>query len=434
MVSPEANVLRQRFFAMGGPFTERATRGADSIAPRWRGPAADGAGPADDGMMPSMFNRVLIMSASVGAGHVRAAQALEKAFAAAGTARQVMNVDTLDYTNKVFRKLYGEAYFDLANKAPSLLGWLYDRMDKPWTHDGLTHAFNKLNTAPFVRLLKEYQPDIAVCTHFLPADIISRLKARHRMTCPLAVVVTDFDAHALWLIRRVDRYFVPIEETRVHLTKLGVPPDQIAVTGIPIDPLFAQPRDKAAMRAKFGLAADRAVILVSAGGLGMDSVRQIVMSLADLRHPAQVLALCGKNAPLKAKLEKWAQGLAPDVGARFRILGYTTEMDQYMASADLIIGKPGGLTSSEALARGLAMAIVNPIPGQEERNSDHLLEEGCGLRCNNLPALPFKIDRLLDDPARLAAMQAGARRFARPHAAADIVQSLQDFAPVEREE
>ena len=106
------------------------------------------------------------------------------------------------------------------------------------------------------------------------------------------------------------------------------------------------------------------------------------------------------------------------------MVGYTTEMDEYMAASDLLVGKPGGLTSSEALARGLALVIVRPIPGQEERNADHLLEAGAAIRCNNLPVLAWKIDRLLDDPARLTAMRANATSLARPHAAKDIATTL----------
>ncbi len=107
-----------------------------------------------------------------------------------------------------------------------------------------------------------------------------------------------------------------------------------------------------------------------------------------------------------------------------KVIGFTTEIDEYMAASELVVGKPGGLTSSEALARGLVFMVVNPIPGQEERNADHLLEEGAALRCNNLPVLAYKIDQLLDDPARLSAMQSAARRMARPRAAYDIVNKL----------
>jgi processive 1,2-diacylglycerol beta-glucosyltransferase len=132
----------------------------------------------------------------------------------------------------------------------------------------------------------------------------------------------------------------------------------------------------------------------------------------------------GRSEELKGRLDALAAARSPAVSPALHAVGYTTAMDEYMATADLLVGKPGGLTSSEALARGLALVIVHPIPGQEERNADHLLEAGAAIRCNNLPALAWKIDRLLDDPARLAAMRANARRVARPHAARDIAATL----------
>ncbi|MCA1626997.1 MAG: glycosyltransferase, partial [Acidobacteria bacterium] len=179
-----------------------------------------------------------------------------------------------------------------------------------------------------------------------------------------------------------------------------------------------------AMREKHGLAPDRTTILLSAGGFGVGPVEHMVEALAALEHPAQVIALCGRNEELKSRLEGIAARVASASSTVIKPIGYTTEMDEYMTAADLLLGKPGGLTTSEALAKELVFVIVNPIPGQEERNSDHLLEEGVAIRCNNLPALAFKIDRLLSDPPRLAAMRERARQLARPHAARGIVNKL----------
>lgn len=371
-----------------------------------------------------MLNKVLILSASAGAGHVRAAQALERAFAESGAAREVRHVDTLEYTNPLFRRLYSRAYLDMVNTMPEVLGWLYDQLDKPWKTQPTKEVFEKLNTRPFVKLLRKYQPDVTVCTHFLPAEIISWLRGKDKLDCRQTTVVTDFDVHAMWLCHRCEHYYVAIDETRAHLEELGVSPAKITVSGIPIDPVFSRPLDKTAMRLKHGLAPDRTTLLVSAGGFGVGRVEGLIASLMKIKHVAQVIAICGKNAELKEELEAQAQRLPADARIAVKVLGYTTEMDELMAASDLIVGKPGGLTTSEALARGLVYVVVNPIPGQEERNSDHLLEEGAAIRCNNLPVLAYKIDKLLDDPARLAAMKANALRIARPTAAIDIVRSL----------
>src|SRR2546423_9256703 len=371
-----------------------------------------------------MFNKVLILSASAGAGHVRAAEAVEKAFRELGAAREVRHVDTLDYTNKLFRHLYAKAYLDMVQKAPATLGWLYDHLDRPWQNERRRLALDRLNTRPFVKLLKQYRPDITVCTHFLPAEIISWLKAKERLTNPQAIVVTDYDVHAMWLCHHYEQYFVALEETRVHMARLGIPTDKITVSGIPIDPLFARPKDKREMRAKHGLKQDRVCILISAGGFGVGSVAHIIEALLALKHPAQVVAVCGRNEELREQLTRTAKEIGTDGSVLLKVVGYTKEMDELMAAADVLLGKPGGLTTSEALARGLALCIVNPIPGQEERNSDHLLEEGVAVRANNLPALAYKLDRLLDDKSRFAAMTENARRLARPRAASDIVNKL----------
>ncbi len=379
-----------------------------------------------------MFNKVLVLSASAGAGHVRAAAAVEAAFHALGAAREVRHVDTLDYTNKVFRHLYAKAYLDMVQSAPTALGWFYDRLDQPWQNERRRLALDRLNTRSFVKLLQQYQPDIIVCTHFLPAEIISWLKAKERLHCPQAIVVTDFDVHAMWLCHHYEQYFVALEETRAHLEQLGIPAAKLTVSGIPIDPVFMQSKDKHAMRAKHGLQQERVNILLSAGGFGVGSIAHVIEALGALKHPAQLIAVCGRNEQLRAQLAQQALSMLPAQNVALKVIGYTTEMDELMAAADLLLGKPGGLTTSEALARGLVLCVVNPIPGQEERNSDHLLEEGVALRCNNLPALAFKLDRLLADPARFATMQQQVQRLARPRAAFDIVTkllALKDAAP-----
>jgi processive 1,2-diacylglycerol beta-glucosyltransferase len=186
---------------------------------------------------------------------------------------------------------------------PEVLGWIYDSLDKPWQNERRRLALDRLNTQPLIKFLKSYQPDIAVCTHFLPAEIISWLKAKDQINFPQAIVVTDFDVHAMWLVHHFERYFVALDETRAHLEKLGISPAKITVSGIPIDPIFAETKDKTAMREKYALEKDKLTILVSAGGFGVGNVEHLLRSLADLKTPAQILAICGRNEELKAKLE-----------------------------------------------------------------------------------------------------------------------------------
>ena len=374
-----------------------------------------------------MLKRVLLLSASAGAGHVRAAQALETAFNELGTLSEVRHVDVLNYTNKVFRHLYSKAYIDLVNKMPEVPGWMYDKLDTPWKHQRRRLALDKLNTRPLVKLLREYQPDLIVCTHFLPAEIVAWLRAKERLKSRQAIIVTDFDVHAMWLVHHYEHYFVAIDEARAYLEALNIPPEKITVSGIPIDPVFARKKDKAEMRRKHGLESDRTTILLSAGGFGVGSVEALISALMPLQHRAQVVAICGRNGELKSRLERVAARSKTQANVLVKPVGYTQEMDEYMTAADIVLGKPGGLTTSEGLAKGLVFAIVNPIPGQEERNSDHLLEAGVGIRCNNMPTIAYKLDRLLSDRVRFGKMQIASRRMARPNAAREIVGSLMEL-------
>jgi len=371
-----------------------------------------------------MFNRVLILSASAGAGHLRAAEAVEKAMVQLEAAREIRNLDTLQYTTTLFHNLYSKAYLEIVDRAPDVYGWLYDHFDHPWKNERRRLALEKFNARSFVKMIEEYDPEMTVCTYYLPAEIISWLREKHRLRTRQAIVITDFDVHAMWLCRHYEHYFVALDETQAHLVELGVPPDKVTVSGIPIDPVFAEHKDKGQMRHKFGLAPNLPTILASAGGFGVGPIERLIQALAKMRHRAQAVIVCGRNEELKKRVERQITRLPSDCRVRLIPIGFTTEMDSYMSASDMVLGKPGGLTTSEALAKGLAMVIVNPIRGQEERNADHLLEEGVAIRCNNLPVLAYKIDRLLDDPGKLGTMQANAGRLARPQAAIDLVQKL----------
>ena len=367
--------------------------------------------------------RVLVLSASAGAGHVRAAQALEEAFRAHGEC-SVEHVDAIAFVSKLFQRLYDKAYISMVRRAPDMMGLIYARTDQPWRHPRRRLALDRLNTQPMIRMLKRVQPDLCIATHFLPAEILAWLIAKKKLQARNAIVVTDYDVHAMWLCRTVDRYYVALQESAEYLAGIGVPREKLRVTGIPVDPVFERPVDRLEMRRKFGLDPDALVLLISAGGYGMGPVEQLVRDLLALQRPLQIVAIAGKSERLLARLDELARnaGKLPGGAGKLVPVGFTREMDKYMGVADLLIGKAGGLTTSEALARELPMALVEPIPGQEERNADHLLEAGAAIRCNNLPAAAWKIAALLDQPEKLQAMRAAARAMARPKAARAIVE------------
>jgi processive 1,2-diacylglycerol beta-glucosyltransferase len=370
-----------------------------------------------------MSKRLLILSVSAGAGHVRAAQALEAAARSATPALHATHIDLLTLVPREFRKLYGEQYIKLVEKLPQLWALLYAKSDRP-SRDTLLgklkRAAEKLNTRKLDGEIARLKPDAFLCTHFLPAELLSRQKARGKLQLPLWVQVTDFDVHALWVHPNVDRYCVASDEVAYRLADRGVPPGRISVTGIPVMPQFSAALERNVCAAELGLNPEIFTALMMAGGAGVGALDALAARLLELQENQQIVALAGKNAELLAKLKK----LAVQHPGKLFPLGFTTTVERVMTAADLVITKPGGLSVSECLAKGKPMLLVSPIPGQEERNADYLLESGAAVKAVDSATLEFKFGRLLADPARLRAMSEAAHRTGRPHAARDVIALL----------
>lgn len=359
------------------------------------------------------MRRVLILSANVGSGHGVAARALEKAYQAYPDL-EVRSADVLDMTNEAYASLYSDTYLMLAKRMPWLLGLVYDYNDDPTRYEQpLRKLWDMLNTQPVVRFVKDFQPDICVCTHFLPAGIIAQLMTEAQFDTTLSVVTTDYDFQGMWLSPTYNRYFVARDETRARLLDFGVPADRITVSGIPVDPRFGEPVDRKRVLEHYELRDDLPIVVVSAGAVGGGPAETIVSRLMRLPHEFQCIVVCWRNEQLLNSIEAMTQPKADT----FRVLGYTNAMLDIIRIATLFIGKPGGLTSSECMAAGTPMIIVMPIPGQEERNADYLLEEGAAVRCNDPETIDFKLGRLLDDPQRIKRMSECAREVGRPRAA-----------------
>lgn len=370
-----------------------------------------------------MARRILVLSASVGAGHLRAAEAVELALRRLDPTATVQNLDVLELTNTAFRRLYGRAYLDLVNRAPQVLGYFYDLLDQAPSprhrRDRLRLLVEKLNLRRLLKFLRAEQWDVIVNTHFLPAEMIAALRRQGEIGTPQLTATTDFETHRLWVNQPCDRYFTATEEGAAYLRHWGVPAGDVVVTGIPIHPAFSEPKDQSECRRRFGLADDRPVVLQLAGGFGVGPIEQLFRAILDIETPLELVTVTGRNEELKTRLA----AIEPPPRHSAHVLGFTTEMDSLLAAADLVVSKPGGLTTSEALARGTPMAIVNPIPGQESRNSDFLLENGAAVKINNVATLPYKLGQLLAAPDRLAALTANAKRLGRPQAAFDIARA-----------
>jgi processive 1,2-diacylglycerol beta-glucosyltransferase len=373
-----------------------------------------------------MGRRVLILAAGIGAGHNIAARVLESCFRASPEVDEVQELDILESTNEVYRTLYDDGYFALVDAVPWLVGWGYDAQDPPFKLAPWIRLWDRINTTSTAKAIKAFRPDIIVCTHFLPTRLASLMLTRGVIEARLAVVTTDYDFQGLWLSSPFNHFFVARDETKAHMAAIGVPADRITVSGIPVGLRLDDPIDRQAILRRYDLRADRPILLISAGAAGGAYTQTIVQQTFRIKNDFQAVVVCGRNEQLKSQIE----GLVALRRDRYRVLGYTTDMPDLMRTATVFVGKPGGLTSSECMAAGLPMILIHPIPGQEVRNSDFLLEEGAAVRCNYETTVGYKIDQLLADPDRITRMAESAKRIGRPEAGPQIAsQVLDDQSP-----
>lgn len=310
------------------------------------------------------------------------------------------------------------------NRAPHVLGYFYDRLDREPSPrqkaDRLRRVVQRLNLSRFVRLLRSEPWDAVVNTHFLPAELIASLRREGSLRVAQFTVTTDFAIHRLWVQQPCDHYYTATEEGGRYLAHWGVPQSDITASGIPIHPDFGERKDLAECRRELGLREGRPVVLHLSGGFGVGPVAELHRRILEVRVPLEIVVVTGRNQALRGELESLP---VPDLH-RVKVLGYTERMDRWMAVADLVVSKPGGLTTSELLSQGAAMAIVNPIPGQEDRNADYLLENGAAVKINHPATLSYKLNELLGDRRRLNRLKRNARRLGRPRAAGRVARDV----------
>lgn len=380
-----------------------------------------------------MQKRVLILSASTGSGHIRAAQAIEEACRKDKRISEALHIDTLEYTNAIFRNVYSKGYLEAVKTAPDLWSMAFEATDKPWQKHAAVSAMHKLNSQPLVRKIADYQPDICICTHGMPAEVISSLILEDKLQTNLGIVVTDYYVHALWLSDIFTRFFVPKEESRIHLIHLGLPPDRVVVSGIPVMEAFTTKVSKQSLRTRYGFSHGQPLVLVSTGALGVMAANDIIKILDQIKTKCRIVVICGKNEQLMSELEVCITNRREKIRNAYSIIGYTDAMHDYLKMADVYIGKPGGLSTSECLVCAVPMVVWDPIPGQEVYNTYHILEHGAGVMPDNAITIGFKVDQILSDPELQKRMSANAQALAFPRAAQTIVNEMlahEDERPV----
>lgn len=365
--------------------------------------------------------RILIATVTAGGGHLAAAAALDEAWRALRPGDVVERIDLVKFFSPLHRKLYADGYVKLVERAPELWGMIFAKTDDPKVARRLNRIqqlFPSRSRLRFARHLKQCKPDAVICTHYAPLEALGQMRSRSKGQSPFVVsVVTDFEAHALWMDAVVDLYCVAAEETKARLVARGALAKNVVATGIPIAAKFAAQVDALAVRKGLGLRDDLPTLLVLSGGFGMGPVGKILAALDQVEREFQTVVVCGRNEDLRRELA------AQDRRHPTRVLGFASNMHELMAVADLIITKPGGLTSSEALALGKPLLILDPIPGQEAANSDFLLERGAAAKVNRVEDLPYRVEQLLR-LKKLAEMAKAGKSLGRVKSATAICREV----------
>lgn len=363
---------------------------------------------------------MLLLSASTGNGHMSAAWAVERVLKERG--HDAKTVDVLDHTGRAFRGWYRGGYEVLVRRKPQLWGHLYKTSDKKrfnyWFQTGLDVAF----VSKMRRFLVQERPDWVLCTHSLPQPVLS--KWRKRLGFRMGIVVTDLYPQLMWLRGRPDWFFVPGDWSRAILEQRSSQAQgKITVTGIPVDPRFGEPHDRVVAKTAISAPAEKPFVLVSSGGIGGGPIGQVVAELGS-RRDCQFIVVCGRS---EAAFRAANAAACPNVRVEAHVS--TDQMIAFMHAADLIVAKPGGITTFEALASGLPFLVYDPflIPGQEEKNAQFLVESGIGVRAKDPIHLTQTLGSLFDHPDRLSAMSQQALDHARPHAAREIVERLEQL-------
>jgi processive 1,2-diacylglycerol beta-glucosyltransferase len=371
--------------------------------------------------------KIMVLSVSAGAGHIRAAEAIRSHAAMHHADLDAVHIDAMDFVPATFRMVYTGFYIGLVSRFPALWGWLY-RATNSAKADGMSEKLRKgaqrMNTRRLLEQIASADPDVIVCTHFLPAEILAPLARSGKLDRPVWVQVTDFDLHRMWVYQGMAGYFAANEEVAFRMRAQGIPASTIHVTGIPVMPAFARHHDRIQCAHEAGLDPTRMTLLLMGGGAGLGRLDEVAAKLLAMDADFQLIVMAGKNEKLLQSL----QAIADRYPDRMRAQAYTDRIERLMACADLAITKPGGLTTAECLAMGLPMIVYAPIPGQEERNADFLLEQGAALKACDAETLEYRIRFLLDDPDRLADMRAKARALGRPLAAGNVVAKVLEDA------
>ena len=365
--------------------------------------------------------KVLFISAPVGAGHIRAAQAIISALHKGETSAQTKMANVFDFFNPSIGKIILNTYLKILEVFPKLYGMAYS-----WGNESYLALLGRRIVSAYLanhmeKYIMEYNPAVIVCTHATPAGLIAHLVRKNKLTIPVVAVVTDFVVHRLWIYPEIKHYIVADRAMGDILTQNGIEGHCIQVMGIPVDEKFSLVPDRQSTLDKLQFSEMNKTILIMGGGAGMLPMTEIVACCEKIDTTLQIIVVTGNNKKIYKKLND----LQPKLHNKVKILKYVDNINELMAISDLIISKPGGMTSAESLCRGLPMIIYKPIPGQEEANTHYLIKCGAALRADSLAEIQTIITRLLvEDPEQLTALQQNALAISHPQSAKEIAKYI----------
>ena len=353
---------------------------------------------------------ILILSASIGAGHTKAADALAKNFEG-----DVEIVDFMAQEISALNFFIKKIYLAALKFIPDL----YDRIYK-FTGRRKIGTLTRLLTSslmyfPFKRLLKKFQPDIVLCTHPFPESAAALWKFLHAKSARkflLAAVLTDYSLHEIWIFSEVDLYFVATDEMKIELAAQSRPNQEIFAAGIPIGDEFSNLKS---------IEHATPTILIMGGGLGLGSIEETLQDLNNVELPLKIIVVAGQNQNLLTRLKSLQKKICHET----EILGYVENIGELMAESDLLITKPGALTMSEAFAAGLPMILHAPIPGPESQNANYAVTNGAAISAGNLKISAI-VEKIFKNPSQLSKMKICAKNLSKVNAAAEIVSVISD--------
>lgn len=366
------------------------------------------------------LRQVLIISASVGAGHDQAGHALKAVIHQRYPHVRIEFIDFMD-SKYTFNHLLKEVYLEMLASAPSLYNFMYQIAARQGNvRSNTKYALFQTMQHHMEALFTKYHPDLAIFTHPFPCGAAARIRRKGGISTPLAAIITDFALHDMWFFHEVDEYFVATEELHQAFADRGMSISRVHVTGIPVRQGFRLNCDTSGIRQKLGLSVHMPLVLIMGGGLGLGSMEEALRSVNELDCPVQAVVITGQNTGLFDSLLNIAGELRQPV----KVLGFVDNVPELMAAADILITKPGGLTVSEALAAGLPMVFYKPLPGQEEDNARYIIAKGAAFEASSSAALVAALTVLLSHPQQLHALRERCRLLGRPQAAEHIIDTI----------